>query len=792
MSKFSLLPFQKDAIDEMKVDFVRLWNNPERQLPLVLKSPTGSGKTFMMAHFINDLNQLPNWDNDKAFLWITFSDDLTMQSRKKFKDYFENTLKNDLLTVEDINNGKLNKNDILFINWQKLVSRSAENRILRRPEDPEMRKESGSYFEDLIDATHDDGREIILVIDEAHKSAGTRLAKEIIDYINPKIIISVSATPENEPSISHVIHNRAGYVEVERERVVEEGLIKEKIVVQSNEDLQKHIDEDLDKVLLDLGFKERIEIKTQFEKMKKNINPLMLIQLPNDDKELRERNEKTKQDIILDYLKTKGVQENHIALWFDRYKKNLEFISENDSDIAFILFKQAAGTGWDCPRAHILVMFREITSPTFYVQTVGRILRMAEPHKKEGYKNSPDLRTGFLFTNYRRNEIAIPDQSNRNKPYVNFSNLKNELKDSVKDFELRSDFIFRVDYGDLAASAKFQASFFQSMNKYFGIAKDDIVEKAEGKLRIQGISLNPKVTNELVVNAEYEDFDQLSFEFKTKGEDLSFEMSQNDVEKTFNYLCYELLKEQTDKEAKITNIARSWSPLKSAIRVWLKSIFGSDSNFYYRVFIYDVLKGAGSKFRPAITHALIDYRPVLRKILEERQKKEEEKEAPIFSIKDKYSFTEDYEEVNQSLCVLDKCFLEKDYSGRDNEIRFIAYIDSKLNHVEWWFKNGDFGKDYYSLKYFNIREQTERLFYPDWLIKFRNGKIGIFDTKAGQTLNTEGRARGLALSLRQLGTDYVGGIVRFANGVFSYCNSLDYNDQVESDNEWIPMEMLFE
>ena len=65
-------------------------------------------------------------------------------------------------------------------------------------------------------------------------------------------------------------------------------------------------------------------------------------------------------------------------------------------------------------------------------------------------------------------------------------------------------------------------------------------------------------------------------------------------------------------------------------------------------------------------------------------------------------------------------------------------------------------------------------------------------TKAGQTLNTEGRARGLALSLRELGTDYVGGIVRFANGVFSYCNSLDYNDQVESDNEWIPMEMLFE
>jgi hypothetical protein len=31
-----------------------------------------------------------------------------------------------------------------------------------------------------------------------------------------------------------------------------------------------------------------------------------------------------------------------------------------------MLFKQAAGTGWDCPRAHVLVMYREINSASFY------------------------------------------------------------------------------------------------------------------------------------------------------------------------------------------------------------------------------------------------------------------------------------------------------------------------------------------------------------------------------------------------------------------------------------------
>ena len=422
---FSPLLFQKDTIDALKEKFVRLWVRDSRQLSLVLKSPTGSGKTFIMAHFIYELNFMPNWDYDKAYIWITFSDDLAMQSRDKFKDYFQNTLKNELLTVNDFKKGKLSKNDILFINWQKLVSRAAKNRVLRRPEEIELQKEQGYYFEDFVENTHNEGREIVLIVDEAHTHVTTDLAEVIIKKINPKIIIKVTATPKN----SDELHARRvnGFVEVERERVVDEGLIKEKIAVQTDEDLQKHSGEDLDKVLLDLGLDKRFELKNQFIELgKADINPLMMIQLPNDDKELQERGDKTKEEIVFDYLKEKGIDENRIALWFDKHKKNLDFISENDSDVDYLLFKQAAGTGWDCPRAHVLVMFREISSPTFYVQTIGRILRMAEPDKKEDYNNLPDLRTGFLFTNYRRNEVRIPDQSPKNKPYTYSAQLKDE------------------------------------------------------------------------------------------------------------------------------------------------------------------------------------------------------------------------------------------------------------------------------------------------------------------------------------------------------------------------------
>ncbi len=789
MAKFNPLPFQKETIDQLKETFVRLWVNPEKQLLLVLKSPTGSGKTFTSASFINELNGLPNWDEDKAFIWITFSDDLAMQSKEKFLEYFRNALQNDLLTVNDLNNGKLKKNDILFLNWQKLVSRVAENRILRRPDNPDERKESGSYWEDLIDKTHEEGREIILIIDEVHKNRTTTLAQEVVNYINPKIIYGISATPSNEDELKARRHD--SFIDVPRQRVVDEGLIKEKIVVTPNEDLQKHGGEDLDKVLLALGIEKKNELKKQFEELGKKVNPLVLIQLPNDDKELQDRGEKTKEEVVTDYLKELGIESKKIARWFAGHSRP-PFLEDNDDEHDFLLFKQAAGTGWDCPRAHVLIMFREISSHTFYAQTVGRILRMAEPQKKDDYKYNPDLRTGYLFTNYERKDINGDfEKITGNKPFIHKSQIKLEFKEDVKDFQLESAFLSRVDYGDLADSVKFQRSFVESMNNYFKITSDDILDKAQKKLKKKGVDLTSKVYNRLVVDAIYTDFDQLSLDFKTKGEDEDFKMSQNDIEKSFNFLCYQVLKEQTDDDAKITNVARSWSPLKSALRVWFKGIFGPDIATIYRVFVFDILQYASSKFRPAITNALKEYRPVLNKILEEWHKKQKEKEAPIFKVSDlQYQYTEDYVEVTQNNCVMDICYL-RDYAGRQNEDRFVNYIDPKTDSVRWWLKNGDSGKDAYSLQYFNKTKQKDSLFYPDWIIQFESGKVGIFDTKAGQSLNTEGRAKGLGEKLEEIGGNYVGGIARFANGIWEYCDSADYDDETPSTNEWKPMEELF-
>lgn len=77
----------------------------------------------------------------------------------------------------------------------------------------------------------------------------------------------------------------------------------------------------------------------------------------------------------------------------------MDHIENNESEIDFMLFKQAAGTGWDCPRAQVLLMYREISSPTFYTQTVGRILRFVEPNKIDDYKYKKSMTIcSFVFS----------------------------------------------------------------------------------------------------------------------------------------------------------------------------------------------------------------------------------------------------------------------------------------------------------------------------------------------------------------------------------------------------------
>lgn len=782
--------FQEKAIDSLLWWVKRLWRNEGQQQNLTFKAPTGSGKTYMTGRLICELAHQPDWQQDVAFVWITFSDDLAMQSRDKFRDYFAPNIPGRLLTISDFDLGRLEKNDVMFLNWQKLVSRKAENRVNRRPDDERMLKEQGYYYEDVVEQTHADGREIILVIDESHKNVTTASMRDVIQPMDPKLIIRVSATPEREPSATDVNHFREGYVEINRQEVVDAGMIKAEVVCQTEEDLRKQSGQDLDESLVKMAMEKRAELKLQIDHFGLAVNPLVLIQLPNDDAVYGDNIVQTKEEIVTGLLLRNGVAQENIACWFDQ-KKKPEGIEDNNSNYEYLLFKVAAGTGWDCPRAQILVMFREVKSATFHTQTVGRILRVPV----RGVSGCDIFRTGYLYTNYQRNEVNVPEQSNTNKPKLYLAeNRKGE--DFEIDVKLNTEYIPRIDYGDLGRADKFQACLVSEFNNFFCITDNDIFSQRRKRLEQKGMLLNPRITRDIIVNAKFEDIDQISTDILKLGDDANVELSRNDAEKTFGLICVQLLREQEDDNTKIKNVSRSWSILKSALRIWLKQVVPNLSDDQcYRIFIKDFECADGGLIRRAFFEMLKAYKPNLAKQKNSRKEQAEKQEVETFVVKKRYAYTDDYEALEMKRCLFRPFYIRKNYKGRKTEQEFAEFLDAQET-VDWWMKNGDSGKDFLSIRYESSEDGETHLFYPDWIVHYYDGTIGIYDTKGGITASsqeTHDKANELQRRIKILNgwnrenIRYIGGIVCKRNGMWMLNKEPQYSYQSRSMDEWEQM-----
>jgi len=713
---FTLKSFQEDAVSELRKSFLELWSTGKRQLELIFKSPTGSGKTVMVAQFLRDLTGDPQFNADKAFIWVSFNEESYEQSKTKLFKYYGGAGEIELLDLSDLTrNAKLEKNSVFFINWQKVKGTTKESKKLRRD------NENDITFDSFIKKTHDDKREIVLIIDEAHRDASTELAQEIIDLIDPRIILKITATPKKEPSYSDVKSKKVGFVEVERESVVEEGLIKEKVITQTKEDIEKEAKKEIDQdlLLLDLAYQKRLELKKYYEKLGLDINPIALVQLPNDDKARKETLDKSKKDVVLDFLKDKGEDDHNIAVWLSNEKENLDEVERNDSEINFLVFKQAASTGWDCPRASILVMFREIKSPVFHIQTVGRILRMPEAI----HYPIPELNIGYLYTNYERNQILAEydKQKGENRPATQIS----RRRDDTQPIELESVFMSRADYNDLGDS--FQQTFKKTADKALGMKSD--VSKAEAKKVFKKNNLdvsNVKVESSLIVDAEIENYDNFVEELRESTAELANEISRNDLERIYNLLCFNIIARQEDEDKKFAP-ERSWGKLKTALNVYFSNLLDLSREEYYKVIVNDLLR-PDSTLRPIVGDALKTYRSIREKEVKEKAKRT--RRVEVLEIPREYLFYTDlYEPMKVKKSAMAPFFIEKE--PVQNEVEFIKFLEAS-DKVEWWYKNGDSGSEYFSIPYYHETENKERLFYPDWIVKTKN-KVWILDTKAGIT-----------------------------------------------------------
>jgi type III restriction enzyme len=216
---------------------------------------------------------------------------------------------------------------------------------------------------------------LLLIIDESHHTAGADNTRSLINLINAKVTIEVSATPKISGDET---------VTVYREHVIGEEMIKKQIAINSDAEniikgttiegfqIETSDKDTTNELLVKMALAKREQLKKYYEQANSDVNPLLLIQLPD------KRADVDLKDEIVSILEDNHqitVNNGKLAIYLSEDKENLDTITKNNSPVEVMIFKQAIALGWDCPRASILALFRDWRSIVFSIQTVGRIMR---------------------------------------------------------------------------------------------------------------------------------------------------------------------------------------------------------------------------------------------------------------------------------------------------------------------------------------------------------------------------------------------------------------------------------
>jgi len=373
--------YQIIAVERLNQNFEQM-NKTSDPDPCILDAPTGSGKTVIMAEFLKKLVE-EHSDIRFSFIWIA-PRKLHDQSKEKLEDQYTNgELK--CSDYDDLVDKKIGVNEILFINWER-VNRIDQNIYV-------LPNELNNNLTNIVKNTKDENNKVILIIDESHYAAKGAKSQEVIDMISPDLTFEMSATPERRSKF---------VVPITLEDVQAAGMIKKEVQINPHFSRLK-IDKDTvhDEKILEQAIKKRDDLKLRFKNEGVNINPLILIQLPDAQKEMV--NMKVKIQTILEKTFKKTVENGEVAIWLSEEKEELENIVKYESKVEVLLFKQAISIGWDCPRASILVIFRKLKDWEFTIQTIGRIMRMPE---QKHYQTEEELNKGYIFTNLKDVKIV--------------------------------------------------------------------------------------------------------------------------------------------------------------------------------------------------------------------------------------------------------------------------------------------------------------------------------------------------------------------------------------------------
>jgi len=392
-----------------------------------------------------------------------------------------------------------------------------------------------------------------------------------------------------------------------------------------------------------------------------------------------------------------------VSIWMSEDKRDLpDNLTENDATPVFLLMKQAISTGWDCPRAKILVKLREGMSEQFEIQTIGRIRRM--PEAKHYDDDLLDFCYVYTFDEkYKAGLLATMDKA--------YETRRLFLKEKCKTFTLEKE------YRDL---------------DFNGLGEREVLDRIYDAFVEKYHLGTDKQRNRMILGGNGYD---IGDEIRGKALHGVFVRTETVTEATTYYGT----RKRVDTHKHGMQLLHSTDAIKTAIglstgkvKTILERLFRKGGNPKKKLLSLNT-----AEFYAFVINNESTLRDEFRTITAgmSQQGTFPFTKTGVFHIPEQDFFKYD-PGVKDEIEYLSNAYEEYTSGYATSLVRstseqlFEQYCEAR-DDIEWVYKNGDTGQQYFSIVYLDGL-QHQWLFYADYIVMKKDGTVWVIETKGGE------------------------------------------------------------
>lgn len=403
--KITLFDFQNDALQQLreKIAAARKFASTDNPQAIAFSAATGSGKTIVMTALFEAILVEPDdqlawpldWEPqpDAVILWVSDMPELNEQTRLKIESQSDRVHRvNQLITIDaSFDAERLHGGRVYFINTQKLGN---DKRLTKVGDGRQY-----SIWTTLTNTAKAIPDRFYVVIDEAHRGmTGGRGAREaqtlmqrfLLGYpedglVKMPLVIGISATPRRFMDLlehaPHTVHK----VTIQADEVRKSGLLKDRVLIHHPE-----LPTTAEMSLLEEAARRWMQLARAWaiycrEEGEQTVWPILVVQVDNATASNVTRTSLPDALNVIESAIGRRLYEGEVAhamhdtgdmdVGGRRIRKVDASRIDADKSIGVVFFKTSLSTGWDCPRAEVMMSFRRAEDHTYIAQLLGRMVR---------------------------------------------------------------------------------------------------------------------------------------------------------------------------------------------------------------------------------------------------------------------------------------------------------------------------------------------------------------------------------------------------------------------------------